>query len=208
MPESADEFHQRALAAADAIGRLPMPAVEEWDTFPFEGELRTKPLEPPGPEPARAGEDPADCWRCSRPESDLLLWGDEHWRLYAFPRPSGLPVVVLLEPREHLDLGDLSPELAAELGQLIVRVEQAVLRVNGIMRVHVGRWGEGSAHLHVWFMGRPEGLLQLRSSFAAIWDDLLPPTPEAVWRGNLATVARALAEGGGTAHEPSEESAA
>ena len=32
--------------AADSTGRLPMPDVEEWDTFPFEGELRTKPLDP------------------------------------------------------------------------------------------------------------------------------------------------------------------
>ena len=207
MPESADEIYRRALAGADSAGRLPMPAIEEWDTFPFEGELRTKPLEPPGPEPSRAGEDPADCWRCRRPEADAL-WSDEHWRLFSLPQPSGLPVVVLVEPHEHLDLGDLSPALAAELGQLIVRVEQAVLRVDGVMRVHVGRWGEGSAHLHVWFMGRPERLLQLRSSFAAIWDDVLPPTPANVWRENLTTVARALAEGGGTAHVPSKESSA
>jgi hypothetical protein len=55
----------------------------------------------------------------------------------------------------------------------------------------VGRWGEGSAHLHVWFMGRPAGFLQLRSSFAAIWDDVPPPLPEPLWRENLAVVERA-----------------
>ena len=114
-------------------------------------------------------------------------------------------MVVLLEPHEHLDLGDLSPALAAELGQLIVRIEQAVLRVDGVKRVHVGRWGEGSAHLHIWFMGRPEGLLELASRFAAIWTTSSRP-PDAVWRGNLATIARALAEGGGTANVPTEES--
>jgi len=31
-----------------------------------------------------------------------------------------------------------------------------------------------------------------RESFAAIWDDILPPTPQDVWDENLALVARAL----------------
>jgi len=34
---------------------------------------------------------------------------------------------------------------------------------------------------------------QLRTSFAAIWDDILPPLPETLWRANLALVARELA---------------
>ena len=38
----------------------------------------------------------------------------------------------------------------------------------------------------------PAGFAQLRSSFAAIWDDVLPPTPEGVWRENVAAVADAL----------------
>ena len=41
---------------------------------------------------------------------------------------------------------------------------------------------------------------QLRTSFAAIWDDILPPSPEELWRANLAVVARTLATGGGHAH--------
>lgn len=199
MAESPEEIYRRAQEAAGPDGRLPMPPVDEWDTFPFEGEMRARRLEPPAEEPPRDGEDPADCWRCRRGDSEAL-WSDERWRLVALAQPSGLPVVVLLEPREHLDLGDLSPEQATELGQLILRVERAVRRVETVGRVHVGRWGEGSAHLHLWFMGRPARLLQLRSSFAAIWDDVLPPTPQAIWRENLATVARALAQGGGTAH--------
>jgi hypothetical protein len=39
-------------------------------------------------------------------------------------------------------------------------------------------------------------------SFCAIWDDILPPVPEDVWRADLATVARAMAAGGGRAHQP------
>jgi hypothetical protein len=40
---------------------------------------------------------------------------------------------------------------------------------------------------------------QLRTGFAAIWDDILPPPPEELWRANLGVVARALAQGGGHA---------
>jgi hypothetical protein len=191
--ESGDEIYERA----QEVG-LRMPPVAEWDTFPFQGDIQPRPLEPPAEEPPRAGEDPADCWRCNRGDEGAL-WSDQRWRLFSVPEPGGLPVVVLLEPREHLDLPDVPDELAAELGRMIVRVERAVRAVDGVARVHVGRWGEGSAHLHVWFMGRPARLLQLRSSFAAIWDDVLPPTPEDVWRENLTTVSRALAEGGGSA---------
>jgi hypothetical protein len=42
VPESANDLYLRALAAADAEGRLPLPPLDEWDTFPFEGELRTR----------------------------------------------------------------------------------------------------------------------------------------------------------------------
>jgi diadenosine tetraphosphate (Ap4A) HIT family hydrolase len=114
-------------------------------------------------------------------------------------KPSGLPVIVILQPRAHTDLGDLPADLAVELGPLIVRVERAVAAVGEIGRVHVGRWGDGSAHLHFWFIARPAGMPQLRTSFAAIWDDILPPLPEELWRENLALVARALAADGGRA---------
>jgi hypothetical protein len=83
---------------------------------------------------------------------------------------------------------------------MIHRVEAAVRAVGEIGRVHVCRWGEGSEHLHWWFIARPARMAQLRSSFAAIWDDILPPTPEPIWRENVAVVACALAESGGTAH--------
>ena len=41
-------------------------------------------------------------------------------------------------------------------------------------------------------MGRPARMMQFRSSFAAIWDDVLPPTPEGVWRENLELLRAAL----------------
>jgi hypothetical protein len=64
--------------------------------------------------------------------------------------------------------------------------------VPGAGRVHVGRWGEGSEHCHIWFMARPARMTQFRSSFAAIWDDVLPTIPEDVWRENLELVRAAL----------------
>jgi hypothetical protein len=33
---------------------------------------------------------------------------------------------------------------------------------------------------------------QLTSSFAAIWDDVFPPTPQEIWDANVAAVVRAL----------------
>ena len=199
MAEPAEELYRRALAAVDDDGRLPLPPLDEWDTFPFEGELRTRPLLPPADEPPRQGEGGADCWRCTQGDEDAI-WSDEQWLVAPLPEPTGLPVVVLLYPRAHVDLHELPPERQAELGPLVVRVERAVVAVGEIARVHVGRWGEGSEHLHLWFMGRPARTPQLRSSFAAIWDDVLPPLPEDLWRANLAAVARALATGGGRGH--------
>ena len=78
---------------------------------------------------------------------------------------------------------------------MLGRVERAVLSVGEVGRVHIGRWGEGSAHLHWWFIARPKGFTQLASSMAEIWDEVLPPTPEPVWRENVARVAEAMRAG-------------
>jgi diadenosine tetraphosphate (Ap4A) HIT family hydrolase len=191
--ESAEEIFRRAQAAAGPDGRLALPPLHEWDTFPFEGDLRVRALEPPVErERPRYGEGGVDCGRCERGD-ETALWRDEHWRVVPLDRPHGLPVIVILETRAHLDLPDLSDELAAELGPLIVRIERAVRSVGEIGRVHVCRWGDGSEHFHVWFTARPARLPQLIGSFAAIWADILPPAPEAVSRANLDLVAAALA---------------
>jgi hypothetical protein len=39
---------------------------------------------------------------------------------------------------------------------------------------------------------RPGRFGQLRSSFAEIWDEVLPPTPQHIWDDNLDRVVRAL----------------
>ncbi|MGH2443888.1 MAG: hypothetical protein ACRDFX_12105 [Chloroflexota bacterium] len=163
-----------------------MPPVDDWETFPFQGEMRPRVLQPPVlAEPARSGERGRDCRSCSAPDENYL-WVNDSWRLRGFPHPSGLPVVVLLEPRDHFaEPGDLPEELARDLGVMIARIERAVRSVGEIGRVHVCRWGDGGEHLHWWFMARPARMPQLIGSFAAIWDDVLPPTPDAIWRANL-----------------------
>jgi diadenosine tetraphosphate (Ap4A) HIT family hydrolase len=186
MPETPEQLYARAAEA------LVTPPVDEWDTWPFEGEIRPKRLAALTPEPSIHGEGGVDCRACAKPDSEYL-WSDDRWRLIAPDQPSGLPVVVMLEPREHFaGPADLPDELAREQGVMLGRVERAVLAVGGIARVHIGRWGEGAEHLHWWFLGRPEGFGQLRSSFAEIWDEVLPPTPKATWEDNLERVAQAL----------------
>ncbi len=190
MPESPEQLYERAAKA------LIMPPVEEWETFPFHGEMRPRRLEPPAAvDRPRRGTGGVDCHSCLAPDEDYL-WASARWRLRGLDRPSGLPVVVLLEPRRHVaEPGDLSDELASELGLMLARVERAVRSVGEIGRVHVCRWGDGGEHLHWWFMGRPARLPQLIGSFAAIWDDILPPTPEYIWRANLEHVVRELDAG-------------
>jgi hypothetical protein len=174
-----------------------IPDFVNWPSFPFEGELRIKPLEETvAAEPPRDGEEEGSCDACGTPD-DSYIWVNERWRVRAMDHPSGLPMVLILESRSHLDLGDLPNLLAAELGVMTVRLERAIRSLDQVARVHVNRWGDGAAHLHVWFMARPVGRLQLRGSFLSMWDDILPPVDEATWRENLALIAAWLAEFGG-----------
>ena len=187
MPETAQQIYERS---ADA---LQVPPLHEWESWPFEGDLRPKRLDPPTPEPTIQGQDGVDCSACTKPDSEYV-WASERRRLSA-PEPSGLPVIVILEPREHFaGPADLPDELASEQGVMLGRVERAVLSVGEVARVHVCRWGEGAEHLHWWFIARPAGFGQLRSSFAEIWDSVLPPTPQYVWDDNVARVASSLEE--------------
>lgn len=187
MPETPEELYERAKDA------LRTPPVEDWDAWPFEGSLRPKTLVPPTEaEPARHGVGGVDCWACNTPD-EAFLWTSERWCVAATPEPPGLPVVVVLLPRAHYaDPGDLPEELAADLGLMLARVERAVRSVGEIGRVHVSRWGDGSEHLHWWFLARPARFPQLTTNLVAIWDDVLPPLPEPLWRENLEAVKAAL----------------
>jgi hypothetical protein len=201
VPLTPQEFYDRARAHADAEGRLPMPEQSMWEIFPFETDgLRTKPFEPPVlPEPPRHGEGGAGCSRCADPMKGAV-WSDERWVLVGFGEPLGLPFGAALMPKAHLDLGDLDETYAAELGVLTVRVDRAVRALGHVGRVHVNKWGDGGAHLHLTFFARPEGLLQLRGSCATLWEEMLPRMPADVVAADLRSVAHALAAQGGTAH--------
>src|SRR5215210_6313427 len=187
LPETPEELYERAA------GALRMPPVEEWETFPFDGEMRPRPLQPPdAKERPRHGEGGVDCNRCAASDDDYL-WTNENWRLWAFDKPTGLPLIVLLESRAHYgEPGDLPDELAAELGVLLAKIEREIRALGEIGRVHACRWGDGGEHLHWWFLARPARIPQLTGSFATIWDDILPPVPEERWRADLQALAAAL----------------
>lgn len=148
-----------------------------WEIFPFEPEsLRVKPLDPLTlPEPPRKGEGGADCWRCQNPDEGAV-WSNDRWTLTPFDA-SRLPFQVMLMPRAHLDLGDLDDAMAGELGVLSVRVVRAVEALEAIGRVHLYKFGDGGAHLHAFLLGRPAGVLQLRGSNLALWEEMFPLVP-------------------------------
>jgi diadenosine tetraphosphate (Ap4A) HIT family hydrolase len=186
-----EEFYDHALGAADGEGRLPLARMTEWEISPFEqAGLRVAPLRPPVlPEPARHGEDPADCNDCRR--RDEGIWLDDRWRLTRIGGV-GVPLVLMLYPRDHYDLADLPDDLAAELGVLTVHIARHIQALPHIARAHVYRVGDGGAHLHIWFFARPQGQAQLYGSWLVVWDDLLPEYPQDVAEADAAKVADAL----------------
>jgi hypothetical protein len=204
-PESADDFYARVQEATGPEGRLPV-AVEEmpgWDIFPFEVDsLRIKPLHPlADEEPPRDGEDPARCWCAGRPDpalSERLVWSNERWQLHLDPGMK-LPIGLTLGPREHCDLPTVPDHLAGEMGRLIVAVAAAVESLPSVGRVQVAKYGDGGAHLHLFVLGRPARMLQLRGSPLLDWEENLPPVPLEVHRANAEHVAEQLvASLGGT----------
>jgi hypothetical protein len=186
-----DEFYEHALAAADSERRLPLSRMTGWEISPFERDgLRVAPLRPPVlPEPARHGEDPLDCGACSRRGEGL--WFNDRWRLTRIAG-AGVPLVLMLWPRDHYDMAHLPDELAAELGVLTTHIVRHTEALPHIARAHVYRIGDGGAHLHVWFFARPEGQAQLYGSWMVVWDDLLPEYPVEAAEADAAAVADAL----------------
>ncbi len=203
MPESAAEVYARVVEATGSDGRLPAPPIAEWDIFPWtvvDGQIAPKTLDAPRPEAARLGEEGGGpCDACAGFAPEQVVWDDEHWVLTTPRSPGGLPLVMLLWTREHLDAGDLDDDLASELGRITNRLVRIVQGLDGIGRVHVNRWGDGSAHFHLWFFARPAGFEQIKGSYAVEWDEILPPAPDDVRRADLHAVATKLANWGGTA---------
>lgn len=201
MPLTPEEFYDHARTAADGELRLPLSRMTEWDSSPFERDgLRVAPLRPPQlPEPPRHGEDPAACDMCRNRHDDV--WHDDRWRLTRSDGV-GIPLALMLLPRDHYDLADLPDDMAAQLGVLTTHIARHVEALPHIGRVHVHRVGDGAAHLHIWFLARPEGHLQLRGSWLPVWDDLLPRYPTEPAERDATRVATALTESyGGTCRQ-------
>jgi hypothetical protein len=202
--ESVEEYFARIAAAAGDDGRLPV-AVEEmpgWDIYPYEIEgLRLKPVQPPvEQEPPRRGERAGDCWCAGAVPADVdaaddatgrLVWSNPRWRL-TLSVDTGLPVMLVLGPREHHDLPTLPSDLAAEMGQLVVAVSDAVEHVPSVGRVQLAKYGDGGAHLHLFFLGRPARMLQFRGSPLIDWEENLPRVPLDVLQANARVVAERM----------------
>ena len=204
MAEPAEEVHARVVAAVGPDGHLPMPAMGEWDVFPWtvvDGEIAPRTLQPPSDEPPRSGESPdRPCSACTTGfDPARVVWEDETWVLTHGGAPSGLPLVLVLHSREHADMGTLDDDLASELGRITNRLVRITEGLPHIGRTHVLRIGDGGSHLHVWFVSRTARLTGVLGSPTIDWDDVLPPGPEATWRADLAAVAAKLANYGGDA---------
>lgn len=196
MAESAEELYARVVAAVGEGGRVPMSPVQEWGGyFPWEvvdGELVPKVLQPPADEEPRHGEDPATC-NCQDWDRSRWIWENDRWFLSRGDKPTGLPLVLWLHPKEHYDIADLPDDLAAEQGRLSTWLARIIEHLDNVGRVHVCRFGDGGAHLHWWFIARPARLPNIIGSMSVEWDEMLPPGPEEVWREDWTTVAHKLA---------------
>jgi diadenosine tetraphosphate (Ap4A) HIT family hydrolase len=200
MPESPEEFYARVATLTGEGGRLPTPPVHDWDSFPWDGDIRTKVLRPPvASEEARVGEKPGEpCLRCEH-DTENVIWRNENWLVRSTQNPPGLPLVLFLESRTHMDFMDMDDTLASEFGRVSNNLHRIMSYLPNIGRVHLCKWGDGSYHLHVWFVARTERIPQILGSSAVEWNEILPPVPEDIWREDLRVVAKKLANHDGEA---------
>ena len=200
MPESPEDLYARIVSQVGKHGRLPMSSAAEWEIFPWEvvdGALVPKVVGPPlSAEAPRKGDPGGDpCGTCAG-QGESPIWENDRWTVKPLPR-AGMPLILMLETREHLDYPDLDDDLAAEYGRLSVWLCRIIGNLPYVGRVHVCRWGDGGSHLHVWFIARPERMPGILGSMAVEWDEMLPPPPAEIWRADLKAVADRLATHGG-----------
>ncbi|MFX0537781.1 HIT family protein [Ornithinimicrobium sp. Y1847] len=205
MPETPQQWYDRTRAAIDTDGYREAD-LQQWRSWPWTGELTPKELEPPvEAEPDRFGAGGVDCRTCSAVQvldPGYVVWHDEGWILGLPHEPRALPFALFLMPKRHADLRDLTSAEAARQGELLTAVEAAACAVLDVPRIQAARWGDGGEHLHWWLYARPTGMLQLRGTFLAHWDDLLPAVPAGQFRADqLLVVAELARRVGGTAVE-------
>lgn len=197
MPLSPEQVYARVVELVGVEGRLPMPPVSTWDIFPWEQVGDTwlpKVVRPPvDEEEPRWGEGGKPCWCEKGGDPEHAVWRNDNWLVTTTPKPSGMPLIMFLQPHEHMDMSDLDDEQAAELGRIEVWLHRIMSHLPHVGRVHVAKWGDGGAHLHLWFIARYARLPNILGSMAVEWDEILPPPPDDVWRADLRWVAERLA---------------
>src|SRR5256886_14222974 len=86
-----------AAKGSARVGLVPdtpskLPDFVSWPSFPFEGDLRVKPLEPiADTEPPRQGEEASSCAACTATD-DAYIWVSERWRVRAMDPPTAPPI--------------------------------------------------------------------------------------------------------------------
>lgn len=161
--------------------RLPVPNVVEWPIFPFEGDFKVRKIEPPfDEERLRHGDPGGPPCGCEDGDKPDPVWTDGTWavtRILFAESEAGFPSY-MLQTVEHMDFGEMSEELAAQFGVMSLRMERALTSLPNVGRVHINRWGDGGAHMHVWFLGRPFGAWQFSGYMLPLWGFILPPLDE------------------------------
>jgi diadenosine tetraphosphate (Ap4A) HIT family hydrolase len=153
-------------------------------TLPYAEPLT--PIEPPAlviPEPPRKNEEPDDCGLCAwiggRSEhTEEPLWSTDDWVLCRATEVT-IPGICWLASREHFDsFADMPARAAASYAGVVGRIERAILGLGDIARVHVYRWGDGSAHFHLWLYPRPLGMLHASREMLPLWAEQMPQAPK------------------------------
>jgi diadenosine tetraphosphate (Ap4A) HIT family hydrolase len=152
--------------------------------------VRTEPSPPVIPEPLRPGDPGGEpCRLC---EQDAGIWSDDNWVLHS-PVGGSIPGTVWLASRAHVDsFRDLPAHLAADFGRIAGRIEDAILGLGGVGRVHLYRWGDGGAHFHVWFLPRPLGMMDAVRHALPLWEDAMDPAPRSAFDDAGRALAKAL----------------
>ena len=117
MAETPEELYERVK------DELRMPPVEEWDSFPFDGEMAPRPLHPPVErEEPRHGEGGVDCRRCQATDDEYVeqvsqaVATDADTASYVEELERRADSLDLLEDSDDLPSGDA---LAAEITRFL-----------------------------------------------------------------------------------------
>lgn len=180
---------------AQTLDSRQLEQINRWETFPLQGRLELKALDPPREEPERQGAGAIDCPVCSEHPADLL-WSGKRWKISQWESPRAFPSV-FVTPVLHFELSTMSLDTLAEVGIVLKRASAALERLDGVERAHIEARCDGGEHMHWMLMGRPSNALQIRGTFLPLWDMLLPPMPPALWRAVGVEVGRNIDLEGG-----------